>query len=132
MCIRDRFNIYANWDPYGNTGNVNIAVANLDEGWKDESGEELNMGDGIVESLKAKDTIGWKFVDTKEEALDGVRSGNYYAALVIDEKFTYGMYNGVAENISNPKITYYAVSYTHLDVYKRQGRSVYSHRKISL
>lgn len=101
------FNIYANWDPYGNTGNVNIAVANLDEGWKDESGEELNMGDGIVESLKAKDTIGWKFVDTKEEALDGVRSGNYYAALVIDEKFTYGMYNGVAENISNPKITYY-------------------------
>ena len=50
------FNIYANWDPYGNTGNVNIAVANLDEGWKDESGEELNMGDGIVESLKAKDT----------------------------------------------------------------------------
>ena len=101
------FNIYANWDPYGNTGNVNIAVANLDEGWKNESGEELNMGDGIVESLKAKDTIGWKFVDTKEEALDGVRSGNYYAALVIDEKFTYGMYNGVAENISNPKITYY-------------------------
>ena len=101
------FNIYANWDPYGNTGNVNIAVANLDEGWKDESGEELNMGDGIVESLKAKDTIGWKFVDTKEEALDGVRSGNYYAALVIDEKFTYGMYKGVAENISNPKITYY-------------------------
>ena len=101
------FNIYANWDPYGNTGNVNIAVANIDEGWKNESGEELNMGDGIVESLKAKDTIGWKFVDTKEEALDGVRSGNYYAALVIDEKFTYGMYNGVAENISNPKITYY-------------------------
>lgn len=26
---------------------------------------------------------------------------------MIDEKFTYGMYNGVAENISNPKITYY-------------------------
>ena len=45
------FNIYANWDPYGNTGNVNIAVANLDEGWKNESGEVLNMGDGIVESL---------------------------------------------------------------------------------
>ena len=25
-------NIYSNWDPYGNTGGISIAVASLDEG----------------------------------------------------------------------------------------------------
>ena len=26
-------NIYSNWDPYGNTGNISIAAASLDKGW---------------------------------------------------------------------------------------------------
>ena len=26
------FNIYANWDPYGNTSNMQVAVINADEG----------------------------------------------------------------------------------------------------
>ena len=29
------FNIFANWDPYANTGNINIAVVNLDKGYTD-------------------------------------------------------------------------------------------------
>ena len=29
------FNIYANWDPYGNTGNVAIAIASDDKGYND-------------------------------------------------------------------------------------------------
>ncbi len=101
------FNIYANWDPYGNTGNIAIAVVNLDEGWTKDDGTKVNMGDGVVESLKKKDTIGWKFLDSEEKAIEGVKSGKYYSALVIDEQFTYSMYHGVAQNIANPKITYY-------------------------
>ena len=50
------FNIYANWDPYGNTGNIAIAVVNLDKGWTKNDSETVNMGDGVVESLKQKDT----------------------------------------------------------------------------
>ena len=30
------FNIAASWDPYGNTGNLKIAVASLDEGYDSE------------------------------------------------------------------------------------------------
>ena len=101
------FNIYANWDPYGNTGNIAIAVVNLDKGWTKNDSETVNMGDGVVESLKQKDTIGWKFVKSEEKAVEGVKSGRYYSALVIDEQFTYSMYNGVADNIENPRITYY-------------------------
>lgn len=101
------FNIYANWDPYGSTGNIAIAVVNLDEGWTKDDGTTMNMGDGIVDSLKLKDTIGWKFLDSQEKAIDGVKSGKYYSALVIDPQFTYSMYHGVAQNVENPKITYY-------------------------
>ncbi len=101
------FNIYANWDPYGNTGNIAIAVVNLDEGWTKDDGTTVNMGDGVVESLKQKDTIGWKFLNSEDKAVEGVKSGKYYSALVIDEQFTYSMYHGVAQNIENPKITYY-------------------------
>lgn len=101
------FNIYANWDPYANTGNIRIAVASLDKGWTNKDGEELNMGQNVIDSLKESDSIGWVFLDTEKEALDGVYSGDYYAAVVIDEDFTYSMYNAIADNFTNPKITYY-------------------------
>lgn len=101
------FNIYANWDPYANTGNIRIAVASLDKGWTNKDGEELNMGQNVIDNLKESDSIGWVFLDTEKEALDGVYSGDYYAAVVIDEDFTYSMYNAIADNFTNPKITYY-------------------------
>ncbi len=100
------FNIYANWDPYANTGNIKIAVVNLDEGLE-RGGEMINMGDSIVESLKEKDSIGWQFLEDEMDAKNGVKSGEYYAAIVIDKDFSYGMYHGVAENVENPKLTYY-------------------------
>lgn len=101
------FNIYANWDPYANTGNIRIAVASLDKGWTNKDGEELNMGQNVIDNLKESDSIGWVFLDTEKEAIDGVYSGDYYAAVVIDEDFTYSMYNAIADNFTNPKITYY-------------------------
>ena len=40
------FNIAASWDPYGNTGNLKIAVASLDEGYDSELiNVNLNLGD---------------------------------------------------------------------------------------
>ena len=101
------FNIYANWDPYANTGNIRIAVASLDKGWTNKDGDKLNMGQNVIDNLKESDSIGWFFLDTEKEALDGVYSGDYYAAVVIDEDFTYSMYNAIADNFTNPKITYY-------------------------
>lgn len=100
------FNIYANWDPYSNTGNIKIAVVNLDDGI-DKDGKHINMGDGIEDSLREKDSIGWQFLDKEEDAVSGVKSGKYYAALVIDKDFSYGLYNGFSDSIDNPKLTYY-------------------------
>ena len=35
-------NIYSNWDPYGNTGGISIAVASLDEDYTTPEGETVN------------------------------------------------------------------------------------------
>lgn len=101
------FNIYANWDPYGNTGNIQIAVANLDQGGVDEDGSPVNMGRNVEESLRESDSIGWVFVDSEDAAVNGVKSGEYYAALVIDADFTSGMYLGIMDSEVNPQIKYY-------------------------
>ena len=79
------FNIFANWDPYANTGNINIAVVNLDKGYTDADGNEMNMGQSVADKLKSQTSIGWVFPDSEKSAIDGVKSGTYYAAVVIDE-----------------------------------------------
>ena len=101
------FNIYANWDPYANTGNIQIAVASLDKGYQPENGEYENMGTEIEDQLREATSIGWVFVDTEGEALNGINSGKYYAAIVIEEDFTEAMYTALTDNFKNPHITYY-------------------------
>jgi putative membrane protein len=101
------FNIYANWDPYANTANVQIAVVNEDEGYQKSDGSIVNMGDEVVDSLKENNKIGWVFLEQEDEALEGVYSGDYYAAIVITSDFTYSMYNVFKEEFAGPTITYY-------------------------
>ena len=58
---------------------------------------EDTLGKNIVNELKEKDSIGWVFLETEQEATEGGKSGIYYAAIVIDVDFTYGMYHGVKD-----------------------------------
>ena len=100
-------NIYSNWDPYGNTGNISIAVASLDKGWTEEDGTQVNKGREVVEGLRSSTSINWVIVDTKEEAQQGVYAGDYYAAVVIGQDFSYNMYHMLTEWTGKPTITYY-------------------------
>ena len=100
------FNIYSNWDPYGNTGNLQLAAVNLDQGYTDDDGDFKNTGEDIMDELADNDKVDWQFVDSADEAIEGVESGKYYAALVVQKDFTYNMYNMFVNTT--------AVSYTHL------------------
>lgn len=86
-------NIYANGNPYANTGEIQIAVASLDPGLDLEDGSHINMADEVQEELKQKDTIGWQFPGSADEAIEGVKSGKYYAAIVFEDNFTYNMFH---------------------------------------
>ena len=101
------FNIYSNWDPYGNTGALKFAAISLDKGFTDENGEYHNQGDTIIENLHENTSVDWQFVDSADTAVDGVYSGEYYAAIVIDENFTYNMYNVLTEDVGRPTLHFY-------------------------
>lgn len=100
-------NIYSNWDPYGNTGGISIAVASLDEDYTTPEGETVNKGRDVLDDLRESTSINWVVVDTQDEAVEGVRAGDYYAAVVIGEDFTYNMYNMLTQWTGKPTITYY-------------------------
>ncbi len=101
------FNIYSNWDPYGNTGALKFAAISLDEGHTDENGEYHNQGDTIIENLHENTAVDWQFVKSADEAIEGVYSGKYYAAVVVDKDFTYNMYNVFTEEIDRPTLHFY-------------------------
>lgn len=102
------FNILSNWDPYGkeSTSQIKVAVASDDSGTSME-GMQLNMGDNIISALQSNDTIGWVFTDTTADAINGVYSGEYYAALIIPSDFSAKMLSFISDDINHPEIEYY-------------------------
>ena len=101
------FNIFANWDPYANTGGIPVAVVSLDKDYTRKDGSVVNMGEFVLESLHSNTSVKWIFLDTEEEAQEGVEAGKYYAAIVITDKFTYSMYNVFSDDFENPSLIYY-------------------------
>ena len=101
-------NIYANSNPYVNTGNIKVALASNDPGVDLPDGTHVNKAEEVCDEMRESDSIGWQFPDTVDEAIEGVRSGEYYAAIIFEDNFTYNMYN-FEEAISdeNEALTYY-------------------------
>lgn len=99
------FNIKASWDPYGNTQGILVAVSNDDLGYTVE-GEEFNIGDKIIENLEGNTQMGWQFVDT-ENAINGAKSGKYYAAIVIPKDFSEKISSLLEDDVKIPQIDYY-------------------------
>ena len=88
-CLYAWFNVFSNWDPYGQsaTSRIRVAISNDDRG-ADLFGLEMKVGAQVVEGLEANKQIGWVFCDSTDEALERVYSGDCYAALVIPEDFS--------------------------------------------
>lgn len=101
------FNIAASWDPYANTGNLKVAVASVDEGYSGElTAINLNIGDKVISSLRENDALDWVFT-TEKEAIQGVKDGSYYAALVIPESFSRDMMSFFTPDVHRSDILYY-------------------------
>ena len=97
-------NIAACWDPYGNTGNVEFAIANLDNGTT-FNGKEINVGNELVKSLKDNDKFQWTFV-TEDELRDGVYKGDYYAGIVIPRNLSDNVVSIMTDDPQQAKLEY--------------------------
>ena len=100
------FNIKALWDPYGNTGELPIAVYSNDVGASFQD-KELNIGDQVLDTLKDNKQLGWRFVDSKKDLVTGVRSGKYYAGIYLPKNFSDDLLSFMSGRIQKPKIEYY-------------------------
>lgn len=102
------YNVIACWDAFGNTGNLTVAVANSDEGYESDLVPlEINVGDQVVGQLRANNQLNWTFTD-EDDALDGVRAGRYYAAVVIPKSFSSDMMTFYSDEVDHAQIVYYA------------------------
>ena len=101
------FNIYSNWDPYANTASVQIAIVSEDEGYSESDDSTINMGEQIVEQLHSNDKLGWRFPETKDEAMNKLNAGKYYAVIVVGEDFSRSLYDFLDNGLNPPTVTYY-------------------------
>ncbi|MDU3837020.1 MAG: YhgE/Pip domain-containing protein, partial [Staphylococcus aureus] len=81
------FNLWAMWDPYGNTGHIKVAVVNEDKG-DTIRGKKVNVGNTMVNTLKKNKSFDWKFV-SREKADHEIKMGKYFAGIYIPSKFTH-------------------------------------------
>ena len=101
------FNISASWDPYKNTKSLKVAVANVDAGYKSELiPVQINVGETVTSALRANHQLDWQFVD-RDKAVDGVKSGEYYAAIVIPKRFSADMMTLFSPKVRHATLKYY-------------------------
>lgn len=101
------FNIAGSWDPYESTDGLKVAVANNDEGYESDLVPlEVNIGSTVVASLHENDDFDWVFTD-EDSAVDGVRSGEFYASIVIPASFSADMMTLFSADVKHASIVYY-------------------------
>ncbi|WP_407358908.1 YhgE/Pip domain-containing protein [Microbacterium sp. LTA6] len=101
------FNVMASWNPFENTKNLTVAVANTDEGYQSDLVPiRLNVGEQVQSALRANDDLHWVFT-SKEEAIDGTKSGEYYAAIVLPPTFSADMMAFYSNGAERTEIEYY-------------------------
>ncbi len=100
------YNVVGFWNPYENTGALQVCVVNQDKGGSSDLTGELNVGDRIVDELHENKQLDWTFMDY-DEAMNEVQSGRAYAAFVIPENFTANLLTLTTGDFTQPQLQYY-------------------------
>ncbi|MRZ82184.1 DUF3533 domain-containing protein, partial [Paeniclostridium sordellii] len=101
------FNVAACWDPFSNMKNLKFAVANVDEGYRSNLiPVKVTVGDQVVNALRANSQLDWT-ITSKADAVEGARSGKYYAAIVIPKSFSKDMMTFFSDDVQHAELTYY-------------------------
>ena len=79
-------NIYACWDPYEDTDNINFIIVNNDNPVT-VNGTTYAYGDMVVDELKNNSNFNWVYKD-EDEARESLKNGTDYAAIIIPEDFS--------------------------------------------
>lgn len=101
------FNVIASWDPFAATGNLKVAVANSDSGYQSDLVPiRINVGEQVVSALRANHDLDW-VITSENNAIDGTKSGEYYAAIVLPSSFSTDMLTFFADGGQTTHIDYF-------------------------
>lgn len=122
-CLFAWFNIISNWDPFEpeSTGRIPVAVTTEDEG-AEMLGMNINVGEKFIDAVNGNDMIGWDIVEDKEDAINGVHAGDYYAAVIIPKDFSEKVMSFTSGELEHPKVLFYENEKTNAIAPKITGR----------
>lgn len=122
-CLFAWFNIISNWDPFEpeSTGRIPVAVTTEDEGAA-MLGMNINVGEKFIDAVNGNDMIGWDIVEEKEDAINGVHAGDYYAAVIIPKDFSEKVMSFTSGELEHPKVLFYENEKTNAIAPKITGR----------
>lgn len=101
------FNVIGSWEPFDNTKNLKVAVASVDEGYDSPLiPVHVNVGSIVESALRANDQLDW-VITSKEDAIAGTTSGEYYAAMVLPEDFSERMLTFYTAGSQRTQVDYY-------------------------
>ena len=99
------FNINAFWDPYANTGNIRVAVVNLDEGGTSDLTGAVDVGAQVEEQLSENRQLGWE-LRSEDDAQQRLRRGEVYAVIVIPAEFSEDLLSITTGTFRQPALRY--------------------------
>ena len=122
-CLFAWFNIISNWDPFEpeSTGRIPVAVTTEDEG-AEMLGMNINVGEKFIDAVNGNDMIGWEIIEDKEDAINGVHAGDYYAAVIIPKDFSEKVMSFTSGELEHPKVLFYENEKTNAIAPKITGR----------
>jgi putative membrane protein len=101
------FNVIGSWSPFDNTKNLKVAVASVDEGYDSPLiPVHVNLGSVVESALRANDQLDW-VITTKQDAIAGTTSGEYYAAMVLPKDFSERMLTFYTAGSQRTQVDYY-------------------------
>ena len=106
-CFFAWFNVLATWNPFGNTQRFQVAVANADEGFSsDMLPLKVNAGDMALSQLARNHDMDWVITD-EDQAIEGAKCGEYYAAIVLPKTLSKDMFTFYAGDAHPSEISVY-------------------------
>lgn len=92
------------WGPYDNMDNLPVAVVNNDLGAMSD-GEEVNVGNDLIENLEGNRVLGWDFVAT-EKAEQGMDDMEYYMMIEVPQDFSANVVTVLDPNPVKPELRF--------------------------
>lgn len=101
------FNVGGEMDLYSHTSSLQVAVADTDSGYESNLiPVRVDIGQTLTNKLRANKSFDWQFT-TEQQAIDGVKSGKYYAAIVIPPDFSDDMMTLFSPTTKHASLEYY-------------------------